>query len=253
VAVDKNGNVWFTEPNTDAIGEFDPQSQNWNQWSLAKGSEPFDLIFDSAGNLWFTEFGSNKIGFFNTRTDQVVETAVPTPRSNPYGLTVDPAGTIWFAEDALGIDQIASFTPTSSGIIKIVEHATAAIRPHLIAADRQGNIWYSGGFGANIGEFNPRSGASKLFVVYNGVCVSPCTGTHISGIDVDSKGNIWFTDSLSQRVGYFVPSTGQVAARTIHVNNSHPHDGLFVDQNNRIWFTEEFGLTLDMWPASSVK
>lgn len=255
VAVDKNGNVWFTEPQTDAIGEFDTQNLSWNQWLLKRGSDPFDLIFDNAGNLWFTEFGSNKIGFFNPQTDQVVENAIPTPNSNAYGITMDPAGTIWFTENAPGVDQIGSFTPTPTGVIKITEHAAGVIRPHLIAADRAGNIWYTGGFDGEIGEFQPRSGNSTLFVVYHGVCISPanCTGTHISGIGIDSKGNIWFTDSLSQRVGYLVPSTGQVVAQTIHTSNSHPYDGLLIDNNDRIWFTEEFALTLNMWPASAVK
>ena len=255
VAVDKDGDVWFTQPDTDAIGEFAPQSQNWNQWLLAKGSEPYDLIFDSAGNLWFTEYGSNKIGFFNPRTGRVAENAIPIAQSNPYGLTIDPAGTIWFSQNAPGVDQIGSFTPTSSGLVKIAEHAAGAIRPHLIASDRQGNIWYSGGFGGNIGEFNPRSGSSRLFVVYQGVCESPadCTGTHISGIGADRWGDIWFPDSLCQRLGYLVPATGQVVARTIHGSNVHPYDGLFVDKSDRIWFTEEFGLTLNMWPASAVK
>jgi streptogramin lyase len=255
VAVDKNGNVWFTQPETDAIGEFDTQSQDWTQWTLGHGSAPFDLTFDSSGNLWFTEFGSDKIGFFNPQTNQVLENSIPTPNSNPYGITVDHAGTIWFSENAAGVDQIGSFTPTSSGVIKITEHAVGAFRPHLITTDRAGNIWYSGGFDGDIGEFNPRSGNSTIFVVYHGVCLSPanCTGTHISGIDVDSKGNVWFTDSLSQRVGYLVPSTGQVVARTIHTSNSHPYDGLRVDNNDRVWFTEEFALTLNMWPASAVR
>jgi virginiamycin B lyase len=254
VAVDKSGNIWFTEPETDAIGEFTMQSQTWNQWLLKGGSAPFDLIFDKAGNLWFTEFSSNKIGFLNPQTGKVVENAVPTPNSNPYGITVDPAGTMWFTENALGIDQIGSFTPTASGVVKITEHAAGVIRPHLIAADRAGNIWYSGGFEGNIGEYQPRSGNSTLFAVFDGACVSPsnCTGTHISGIYVDRKGNVWFTDSLSQRVGYYVPSTGQVVARTIHTSNSHPYDGLYVDNDNRVWFTEEFALTLNMWPASVV-
>ncbi len=255
VAVDKNGNVWFTQPETDAIGEFDIQSQNWNQWPLQKGSAPYDLTFDTSGNLWFTEWNTNKIGFFNPQTGQVVENPIPTPNSNPYGITVDPGGAIWFSENAPGVDQIGRFTPTPSGIIKITEHAVGAVRPHLITSDQAGNIWFSGGFNGDIGEFNPRTAQNTIFVVFQGVCLSPanCTGTHISGIDVDNKGNVWFTDSLSQRVGYLVPATGQVVARTIQSSNSHPYDGLLVDSSDRVWFTEEFGLRLTVWPASAVK
>jgi streptogramin lyase len=255
VAVDKDGDVWFTQPDSDAIGEYTSQNQQWNQWFLKTGRMPFDLTFDRYGNLWFTEFGSNAIGFFNPRTHAVIEHTTPTPHSNPYGITVDPQGRIWFAENGPGVDQIASFTPTLSGAMKITEYPTGGLRPHLIAADQTGNIWYSGGFDGDIGEFTPRSGNATQFVVYHGTCSSPtnCTGTHISGITVDRKGNVWFTDSLSQRVGYLIPSTGQAVVRTIGVSNVHPNDGLMIDRSERVWFTEEFGSTLAMWPASAIR
>ena len=255
VAVDGNGDVWFTQPSSDAIGEFDPQNGSWYQWHLRKGSSPFDLIFDTNGNLWFTEFGTSAVGFFNPRTHTVVENPVPTPDSGPYGITIDPQGTIWFAENAAGVDQIGSFPPTLSGAIKITEHDVAPLRPHLIATDRAGNLWYNGGFGGDIGEFNPRSGNRKNFIVYSGTCSSPatCTGTHISGISVDSKGHVWFTDSLSHRVGYLIPATGQVVTRILPTSNGHPYDGLVIDGSDRVWFTQEFGLILAMWPASIVK
>ena len=254
-AVDTGGHVWFTEPYSHAIGEFDPQHEVWNQWSVKKGGSPYDLTFDAHGNLWFTEFGANNIGFFNPKTHTLVENPIPTPNSNPYGITVDPHGTIWFTENRNGLGQIASFTPTLSGIIKITEHAVNAQRPHLITSDRAGNIWYSDGFSGDVGKFDPTSGNSKSFQVYTGTCLNPpaCTGTHISGIYVDSKGDVWFSDSLSQRVGYLIPSTGQVVAQKLNYNNAHPYDGLTIDSSDRVWFTEEYALTLTMWPASMVK
>ena len=160
-----------------------PQTGNWSQWPLKKGSAPFDLVFDKQGNLWITEFGGNSIAYFNPQTRTLVETTTPTAGSNPYGITLDPSGNIWFAENANGLGQIASFTPTSNGIIKIKEYAVNAARPHLIRADKAGNIWYSDGFTGNLGEFDPRTGVSKNFLVYHLVCnPTSCTGTHISGI-----------------------------------------------------------------------
>jgi len=255
VVVDGNGEVWFTQPSSDAIGEFDPHNESWQQWHLRKGSSPFDLVLDRNGNLWFTEFGASAIGFFNPRTHTLLEHPTPTPASNPYGITVDPQGTAWFTENAVGVDQIASFAPTLSGAIHIREHAVGGLRPHLIATDRAGNLWYSGGFDGDIGEFHPRSGSSTRFVVYRGTCSSPraCSGTHISGIAVDSKGQVWFTDSLSQRVGYLLAATGQVVTRTLAGSNAHPYDGLLLDGSDRVWFTQEFGLMLTIWPASLVK
>ncbi len=171
--VDMKGNVWFTQPTTDALGEYDPLDNSWHKWHLKQGSLPFDLTLDTNGNLWFTEFGRNDIGFFNPLTETYVENSIPTPASNPYGITVDPQGTVWFAENAAGVGQIGSFTPTTSGPIKIKEYAVGAQRPHLITTDRAGNVWYSGGFGGILGEFTPRSGNNISFTVDQGTAYLP--------------------------------------------------------------------------------
>jgi len=254
IVVDINGALWFTEPDSNAIGEYIPQSGNWNQWPLKKGAIPYDLTFDKQGNLWFTEYGTNSIGFLNTQTHTLIETPTPTLNSTPYGITIDARGTLWFTENENGLGQIGSFTPTTSGKVTITEHKVAAQRPHLIISDKQGNIWFSDGFSGFIGEFNPKTDTSNQFLVYSGTCTpTSCTGTHISGIAVDAQNHVWFTDSLSQRVGYLIPSSGQVIARTLKTANAHPYDGLVVDSSDRVWFTDQFGLILNMWPAGTLK
>lgn len=255
VVVDADGNLWFSQPNSDAIGEYNPQTAAWSQWHTKRGSTPYDLVFDTRGNLWFTEISSNSIGFFNPHTQTLVENTISTPNSSPYGITLAADGTIWFTENRTGLGQIGSFTPTASGTVNIVEHQVDALRPaHLITSDKAGNIWYSEGFAGYIGEYNAASGINRSFRVYLGICTNPtaCTGTHISGIHIDNDGNVWFSDSLSQRVGYLIPSTGQVVARTLAAN-VHPHDGFTIDSSNRVWFTEQNALTLNMFPTSAVK
>ncbi|HYU73086.1 MAG TPA: hypothetical protein VEL31_10440, partial [Ktedonobacteraceae bacterium] len=253
VAVDADGNVWFTQPSTDALGEFNPLTQSWHSWPVKKGSAPFYLTFDKQGNIWFTEYNSSNIGFFNPHTHKLVENPTPTANSNPYNIAVDPQGTFWFSENAPAISQIGSFTPTQSGTIKITEYPVNTLRPHMITSDRAGNIWFTGGFQGTIGEFNPRSGNSKSFLVYAGFCYfSACKGAHISGINVDSKDNVWFTDSIGSRVGYLIPATGQVVAQTSKLN-THPYDGLAIDSSDRVWFTQEYTLSLAMWPAGTLK
>src|SRR5258708_27793986 len=68
VAVDGNGDVWFTQPSSDALGEFVPQDQSWQQWQLSQGSSPLDLTFDTHGTLWLTQFGTNALRFFRPAT-----------------------------------------------------------------------------------------------------------------------------------------------------------------------------------------
>ena len=254
IVADATGHLWFTQPTSDAIGEFDSINDVWQQWSVKKDSQPYDLTLDTHGNLWFTEFGGNQIGFFNTATHALVETPVPTLASDPYGITIDNKGTAWFAENRNAVSQIGSFATTTNGKITIAEHPVTALRPHLITTDKAGNVWFSEGFTGYISEYNPVDGTNRRFLVYPGTCldVNTCTGTHISGIRADDNGNIWFSDSLSQRIGYLVPSTGQVVTRTVPPN-SHPHDGLILDNDGRVWFTEQDALTLNVWPQADVK
>lgn len=250
LALDKNSNIWFTEPTTNSIGELiHGSTPQWKQWKVPTASaNPYDLVFDRNGNIWFSEFTGNKIGFFNTLTKKFAENTIPTANSHPYGITMDHAGTIWFVEN--NAMQIANFTPTTGGKITITEHAVAPMNnPHLITSDAAGNIWYSEGFSGYIGEFVPKTGVHSNINVSKGLCPLPtpgvtpgsCPGTHISGMSVDSKGRVWFDDSLSARVGYYNPATGLVKTLTLTNTSAHPYDGLAVDAGNNTWFTEEYG------------
>ncbi|HEY4388407.1 MAG TPA: hypothetical protein VGN34_28480 [Ktedonobacteraceae bacterium] len=254
VAVGPDGNVWFTQPSTDAIGEFNPVTASFSKYAVTKGSGPYDLIVDKNGNLWFSEFTGNRIGFLNTQTHAVVETPIPTLDSNPYGITLDSQGTAWFTENREGVGRLGSFPVTTSGKITITEHNVVAVQPHLLVVDKAGNVWFSEAFAGQIGEYIPSAGTTRNYPVSAAICpaLASCIGSHISGIALDKSGNVWFTDSLSGRVGYIVPGTGQLHAYTFATKNLHPHDGLAIDKNNTVWFTEEYGPALVMWPGAKL-
>ena len=51
VAVDSTGHVWFTEPNSNAIGRLTPGSTPaWEQWTIPTANAiPYDLVVDKHG------------------------------------------------------------------------------------------------------------------------------------------------------------------------------------------------------------
>lgn len=123
---------------------------------------------------------------------------------------------------------------------RIRNGSTANLTPHLITVDGSGNLWWSEGWASSIGELHvaaavPGTNAGVTEYTYHGPC-STC-GSHTSGIAVDRHGVIWFTDSLQGIYGSFNGSFTLYQAPT---PNSHPHDGLNVDVQGHIWFTEEF-------------
>jgi streptogramin lyase len=261
-----DGSVWFSEPNSDAIGELSPDDNRFQQWPTTKGSTPYDLLFDRNGNLWFTEYNSSSIGFMNPKTHKIVETAAPTAGAEPYGITLDPKGNVWFAENAKGIAQIGTFTPTTNGNISIKEFpidSTLLSQPHLITAAPNGHIWASEGFLGNITDFDPATDTVTHYKVASQCRNPPDNCTHISGIAADKNGNIWFTDSLNATVGYFMPSKDMAHIQPLSDANAHPHDGLAVQSNGTVWFTEQFGSAIKgdlvqgpalvMWPSGTLK
>src|SRR5204863_7880443 len=66
-------------------------------------------------------------------------------------------------------------------------------------------------------------------------------GSHASGISVDGLGQIWLDDSLQGTFGSFPIGGGSFS---FYATRGHPHDGLNVDTQNRIWFDEEFASKL---------
>jgi streptogramin lyase len=248
-AVGPDGRVWFTQPNTDAVGILDPKTSQLKQVKVAKGSVPYDLVFDKDGNLWFTEFRGNAIGFIHTKTLKYTENAIPTNNSEPYSIAIDPRGNIWFVESAESIHKIATFTPTASGKITITEHVILEGRPHALTADQKGTIWYTLGFSGRIGSLHPASGKQTTQRVTD----CPANGcTFLAGITADHLGNIWFTDALAQRVGSYSPSTNRLQSITLSDPNAHPQDGIVIDHYGTVWFTERYRRALVMAPGGNI-
>jgi streptogramin lyase len=245
LAFDKQGRVWFPMPMSNSLGMFNPATNTFSQWAVpTAGAGPWDVAIDANGIVWFTEHYINQIGSFNPTTDQFTEIATPLANSQPYGITVDSSNNVWFTENNSSVAQIAEYTAQHSlHEYKIRNGSTNGLTPHLITTDHNGNVWWSEGWPGAIGKLaiaasSPDTNAGVTEYIYQPACAS--CGTHTSGITVDQSGQVWFTDSLQSILGSFNPGSSTFALYNTPTSNSHPHDGLNLDAQNNIWFTEEF-------------
>jgi streptogramin lyase len=256
VAVDGAGKVWFTMPVTNAIGRYDPANATVKQWPVPTISAgPWDLDVDSNGKVWFTEHYVNKIAAFTPASQTFREIATPATNSNPYGITVDSANNVWFTENTDSVARIGKYT--SAGVLREYKIRTTAtggtgLTPHRITVDPAGKIWWSEGWVHGIGRLNPAAaspgtnqGVTEYF--YSPTCGS--CGSHTSGIAADHHGLIWLTDSLQNTFGSRPAAGGSFSFYKSPGN--HPHDGLNVDAQDRIWFDEEFSNRLAVATKSS--
>ena len=108
---DQKGILWFTMPNTNSIGRFDPVAKTWSRWTVpTANSSPWGIAVDGSGKVWFTEHGSNKIGRFDPTTQTFFEVATPATNSLPYGITVDSKNDVWFTENNSSVGLIGEYT-----------------------------------------------------------------------------------------------------------------------------------------------
>ncbi len=247
LAFDASGNLWFPLFHTNQLGEYDTTGA-FHFWAMpTAASGPWDVAFDRTGKLWITEHYANKVAEFDPTTDTFVkEYATAASNSQPYGITVDAANNMWFTENNSSVAKIGEVT--SAGVVQeypIRNTSTSSLTPHLIAVDpTTQNIWWTEGFVGKIGELNisaaiPGTNAGITEYAYPQLCRG--CGTHTSGISVDSNGLIWFDDSLQNTFGSFPDTgTGTFSMYTAPTSRSHPHDGLRVDGQNRVWFDEEY-------------
>ncbi len=85
-----DGNVWFTEAGTNAIGRITTAGVITE---FPVPAPPVGLTAGPDGNLWFTERG--KIGRMTT-AGAVTELALPNPDMFPYKIVARPDGNLWF-------------------------------------------------------------------------------------------------------------------------------------------------------------
>ena len=246
VAVDHAGKVWFTMPVTNTIGVYDPVNVTVTQWSVPTAAAgPWGIAIDSKGKVWFTEHYVNQIGSFDPVSQTFHEIATSAANSLPYGITVDGADNVWFTENNDAVALIGKYTTQGTlNEYKIRNTPTGGtgLTPHLITIDPSGNIWWSEGWVSSIGTLNvaaAQAGTSNGVTEYH--YTPPCgnCGSHTSGISADRLGLIWWDDSLQNIFGSF-PMGGGSFSFYNSPSGGHPHDGLNVDSQNRIWYDEEF-------------
>ena len=85
IAVGSDGNLWFTEFNTNQIGMINPTTHAIAEFPIpTAGSEPYGIAAGPDGNLWFAEYNGNQIGMINPTTHAIAEFPIPTADGRPW-------------------------------------------------------------------------------------------------------------------------------------------------------------------------
>ena len=151
VAIDPEGNVWFTAPPTNQIGKVDWKTMKITKWtSPTKDSYPRRIEVDSDGMVWYAEYTGGKIASFDPKTQKFKEYQLPGPAPTPYGFGIDANHNLWYA--AFEEDLVGRLDPKTGKVTEYpFPHSENTIREFL--RDDQGRMWYGSNANNKVGYY----------------------------------------------------------------------------------------------------
>jgi virginiamycin B lyase len=186
-----DGNLWFTDPNSGAIGRLTTRGQI-TEFALPTAAAVPTAIVAGPGGLWFTEEAADKVGRISY-AGAITEFPLPAG-ARPTGIAVGPDEALWVAEKGRG--KIARLAP--SGAVTEFALPDPESLPHAIVAAPGGDLWFSEEGGPRIGRITPVGAIDEFRVPVR-------SGTYDLAFAGD--GNLWFTSGY--RIGS-IAVTGEV-------------------------------------------
>src|SRR6266446_3322708 len=112
IALDQEGNVWFTELTaTGKVGKVDAKTLAVTKYTLPTvNGRPRRIQVDDKGIVWFGEFDADVIGRLDPNTGKVVEYPYPRAENSMRDFFMDDQGRMWFGSpvnDKVGYFYVA--------------------------------------------------------------------------------------------------------------------------------------------------
>ena len=98
ITVGPDGNLWFTDPGTDSVGQI-TTSGTVTEYTLPSIiANPTGIVTGPDGNLWVTEDFYGEIAKISPEGQVLAQYPVPGTFPQPDGIAVGPDGNLWFAD-----------------------------------------------------------------------------------------------------------------------------------------------------------
>lgn len=203
IAIDAQGNIWFTELNADAIGELDPHTGSLKQYPLAGTNRtqkftPYGITVDPQGMIWFTGVSSDRVGRLDPQTGKITYFSKPGLTSGLMEITSDRHGTIWITSFSNGL--LLSLDPRTGTFTAYYAPSTSNNAGSIYGVTISPNdaVWVTVSSANVIARLDV---AAKQFVYYP----IPTPNSLPFGIVASSDGTLWFTEAGSDKIGMLMP------------------------------------------------
>ncbi|MHB2035989.1 MAG: Vgb family protein [Nitrososphaerales archaeon] len=235
IAVDANGNAWFTEFYADKLGEIDTQGKI-NEWNLSNTlfAEPAGIYIeqsastsDASQKVWFTLSETREVGYFSNGKVQLFDLHNVTT-SSLVGIAIDRSGNLWLTQHDTNF--ITEFNP-NTGLLRTISTSVPPLEeslPYFIEVAPDGSVWFNEHWGNAITHFFPTNGTMIEYYIPSEVS----SEGNVSGaltMAISSKGVPWFTEIYSGKVG--TVNVGSSIPMSIFLNNNFNNSEIILRNN----------------------
>ncbi len=198
IAAGSNGDIWFTDPGTPAIGRISAAGNVTEfRTGLTPGAVPFVIAAAPDGSMWFTDFNNVEIGRITT-SGVISEFRAPQyTNESSQGIGFGKNGLPWFITTGPN-PLLVNVTPNSSanGGLSVTALPTDLSPDGSLTADSSGNLWFIASDANSKGVIGERTSAGQLKRIATKLirvflpCCPNSTPKHLA---IGSDGNPWFT------------------------------------------------------------
>jgi streptogramin lyase len=199
LALDKHGNVWFTELNADALGQLNVQSGLIRQYPLSATNttqtlNPYGITIDPQGFVWFTEASTSHIGRLDPSSGKINYFSMQGSSTPLMEITADAHGIIWATSFSSGL--LLSFNPNTTTFTPYYAPSSGGLYGIIITPT--GQVWVT---------FTAENAIAHLDVTANRFIyyAIPSSGSLPLGVVVGANDSLWFTEAGSNKIGMLRP------------------------------------------------
>jgi virginiamycin B lyase len=165
---DKQGNIWFTAQQSNAIGHLDVKTGKFRivKPPLPEGrrsTNPYGIVLDSKGHPWVNLFATNLIATVDPQSfelttyplaqKKVTEWMLPGgAKSLPYGMTSDDRDRIWIAETGSQPNRLVGFDPKTEKFFSITDIPGERNTVRYMIFDKKSKLLWYGSDAGMIGQ-----------------------------------------------------------------------------------------------------
>lgn len=225
-----NGDVWFTQQGSGALGRFQPEDRRFTDYPLpSSAARPLGIaVDDSRGRVWYTDRQNAKVGYIDQKTGKTREYDTPILNSEPSTITVDQTGNVWF--DQRSDDSLVYLDPSSNKTTRypIGKQGSRVIGVTMDPQEDE-RVWFLTLAGNTLGTLSRKDGSPKHFSL-------PSEGSFPFKMHFDSLGSLWITEVFGNRIAAF--HDGSFLEFDVPTPNAMP-GGITGDGKSVIRFTQQ--------------